>query len=108
MCSSPDSDCTSLEYTIMVPGTLKPLCQGTSAVAIRKRNSDNPKKYCPPIDGGESLAVATWLVATFLFNYGNEYRTINLHRSAVSVIHEYIDGLPVGKHPRICSLVYLT
>ena len=42
---------------------------------------------------------------TFLFNYGNEYRTINLHRSAIFAFHEYIDGLPVGKHPRICSLV---
>ena len=42
---------------------------------------------------------------TFLFNYGNEYRTINLHGSAISAFHEYIDGLPVGKHPRICSLV---
>ena len=42
---------------------------------------------------------------TFLFNYSNEHRTVNLHRSAVSAFHEYIDGLPVGKHPRICSLV---
>ena len=42
---------------------------------------------------------------TFLFNYGNEYRTINLHRSAISAFHEYIDGLPAGKYPRICSLV---
>ena len=25
--------------------------------------------------------------------------------SAVSAFHEYIDGLPIGKHPRICSLV---
>ena len=42
---------------------------------------------------------------TSLFNYVNEYRTINLHRSAISAFHEYIDGLPAGKHPRICSLV---
>ena len=38
MCSSHDSDCTSLEYPTMVPRTLK--------------NSDKPKKYCPPINGG--------------------------------------------------------
>ena len=43
---------------------------------------------------------------TFLFNYSNEYRTINLHMSAISAFHEYINGLLVGKHPRICSLVY--
>ena len=42
---------------------------------------------------------------TSLFNYGNEYRTINLHRLAIFAFHEYIDGLPAGKHPRICSLV---
>ena len=42
---------------------------------------------------------------TFFFNYGNEYRTINLHRSTISAFHKYIDGLPVGKHPQICSLV---
>ena len=42
---------------------------------------------------------------TFLFNYGNEYRTINLNRSAISAFHDYIDGLPVEKYSRICSLV---
>ena len=52
MSSSLDSDCTNLEYPTMVPRTLRPLCQGSSAAATGKRNSDNPKKYCPPIDGG--------------------------------------------------------
>ena len=28
-----------------------------------------------------------------------------MHRSAFSAFHEYIDGLPVEKHPSICSLV---
>ena len=41
----------------------------------------------------------------FLFNYGNEYRTINLHRSAISAFYEYVDALPIGKQSRICSLV---
>ena len=51
MCSSPDSNCTSLEYPTMVPnyGTQ----QGTSAAAPQKRNSDKPKKSYPPIDCGE-------------------------------------------------------
>ena len=53
MCSSPDSNCTSLEYPTMVPRTLKPLCQGTSAAAPRKRNPDKPKKSYPPTDCGE-------------------------------------------------------
>ena len=42
---------------------------------------------------------------TFLFNYVNEYRAINLHRPAISAFHKHIDGLTVGKLPRICSLV---
>ena len=55
MCSSSDFDCTSLEYPTMVPRTLKPLCQGTSAAAPGTRNSEKPQKYCPPIDAGELI-----------------------------------------------------
>ena len=36
----------------------------------------------------------------FLSNYGNKCRNIR-----ISAFHEYNDGLPVGKHPRVCSLV---
>ena len=43
---------------------------------------------------------------TFLFDNGNKYQTINLERSAVSVFNEYVNGLPVGKHPQIWYLVY--
>ena len=45
------------------------------------------------------------ILLTFLFNYGNKCSTINWPRSAISAFHEYIDGLPVGNHPRICSFV---
>ena len=55
MYSSSDFDCTSSEYPTMVPRTLKPLCQGNSAAAPGTRNSDKPKNYCPPIDGGERI-----------------------------------------------------
>ena len=30
---------------------------------------------------------------------------MNLHGSVLLAFHEYIDRLPVGEHPRICSLV---
>ena len=62
MCSSPSSDCISLEYSSMEPKTVKLLCQGTSAADKWKRNSDQSKRHCPPIDGGKSLIRATWLV----------------------------------------------
>ena len=42
---------------------------------------------------------------TFSFNYGKEYRTIYLHRSAISEFHKYDDGLPIEKHPSIYLLV---
>ena len=40
-----------------------------------------------------------------LFHMGYEYRTINCHRSAISAYHSPINSVPVGKHPRICSLL---
>ena len=40
-----------------------------------------------------------------LFQNGFQYRTINNYRSATSAFHDYIQGKPVGEHPRICSLV---
>ena len=58
MCSTPDSDCTSLEYPTMVLSAPKPLCQGTSAAAPRKKNSDEPKKYCSLIDGAELIDIS--------------------------------------------------
>ena len=60
MYSSPDSDWISLEYPSMVPSTLKPLSQGTSAAATSKRNSDDkPKNYCPPNDGGKLIDISS-------------------------------------------------
>ena len=58
MCSSSDFDCTSLEYPTMVTITLKPLRQGPSAAAPGTRNSDKPKKCCPPIDEGELIGTS--------------------------------------------------
>ena len=55
MCSSPSSDWISLEYSSMEPKTFKLLCQGTSAADKWKRNSDQSKRHCPPIDGAKSL-----------------------------------------------------
>ena len=128
----------------MVPRTVKPLCQGTGAAAPGTRNSEKPKKYCPPTDGElidtsglvgfrktllcEGISEnashiiansrrkgllsnyestwrkwASWCLErkidpfrapvkdiieylAFLFNYGDKYRTINLHRSAISCL----------------------
>ena len=41
---------------------------------------------------------------SFLFDAGLEYRTIGCHRTAISAYHDYIDGKPVGQHPKVCAL----
>ena len=40
-----------------------------------------------------------------LFDTKKEYRTINNYRSAISALHEPIDGLTVGQHPRVKALL---
>ena len=33
------------------------------------------------------------------------YRTIGLHRSAISAYHVHVDDKPIGQHPLVCSLL---
>ena len=40
-----------------------------------------------------------------LYDQNLEYRTINVHRSAISAYHDPIEGESVGKHPRVCALM---
>jgi len=40
-----------------------------------------------------------------LFEKGREYCTINGHRSAISAFHQAIEGVPVGQHPSVTSLM---
>ena len=41
----------------------------------------------------------------FMFESGYEYRTICKHRSAISALHNNIEGRPVGEHPQVNSLI---
>ena len=40
-----------------------------------------------------------------LYEEGYAYRSINCYRSAISSFHEKIEGLPVGQHPEVCTLL---
>lgn len=40
-----------------------------------------------------------------LYEKGREYNTINGHRSASSSLHKPIEGIPVGQHPSVTSLM---
>ena len=42
---------------------------------------------------------------SFLFDAGLEYRTIGCHSPAISAYYEFIDGKPVGQHPKVCALL---
>ena len=41
----------------------------------------------------------------FIFESGYEYRTIWPHRSAISALHNNVEGRPVGDHPQVSSLI---
>ena len=38
-----------------------------------------------------------------LYEKGLQYRTIKSHRSSTSLFHDYVDGKPLRKHPRVCA-----
>ena len=40
-----------------------------------------------------------------LFNEGRQYQTVNAHRSAISAYHNFINGKPIEKHPKVCALL---
>ena len=42
---------------------------------------------------------------TDCYNEKQEYRTINKYRSAISALHEPVDGYSVGQHSLICRLM---
>ena len=33
-----------------------------------------------------------------------QYQTVNSHRAAISAYHNFINGEPISKHPKICAL----
>ena len=61
----------------------------------RERNSD-------PISGPVS-EVANFLAS--LFQEGYQYSSVNAYRSAISSVHDRVDGVTVGQHPTIVRLV---
>ena len=41
----------------------------------------------------------------YLYKEGYQYSSVNAYRSAISSVHEKIDGYTVGQHPLVCRLV---
>ena len=60
-----------------------------------ERNSD-------PVSG-DINEVIIFLAA--LYDEGYQYRSLNAYRSAISSVHEKIDGYNVGKHPMVTRLI---
>ena len=42
---------------------------------------------------------------THLFEEGKGYSAINGHRSAISSLHQLVEGVPIGQHPKISTLM---
>ena len=40
-----------------------------------------------------------------LFHQGYQYRSLNAYRSAISLVHEKVDGEPVGQHPLVSQVL---
>ena len=40
-----------------------------------------------------------------LFDQGYQYRSLNAYRSAISSVHEKVDGIEVGKHPLVARML---
>ena len=72
------------------------------SIADYKSAWNNWISWCDPVCAPLS-GILNYLPT--LFENGLQYRTINSHRSAISGYHNYIDGKPVGKHPRVCALL---
>ena len=52
---------------------------------------------------GPVSEVANFLA--FLFQEGYQYNSVNAYRSAISSVHEKVDGLPIGQHPLVTRLI---
>ena len=52
---------------------------------------------------GPIAQVANFLA--YLYKEGYQYSSVNAYRSAISSVHEKVEGYTVGQHPLICRLV---
>ena len=65
------------------------------------------QQWCS-LHGFESVCASLSVIIEFLsseFTEGKQYRTLNSYCSAISMTHQPIDGVLVGKHPLICRLL---
>ena len=54
--------------------------------------------FCAPLS-----KIVNFLSA--LFDEGLQYLAVKAHRSAISACHNFLNGEPIGKHPKICALL---
>ena len=60
------------------------------------------QRYTNPISG-DINEVVNFLAE--LFQQGYQYRSLNAYRSAISSVHERVDGYEVGQHPLVTRLI---
>ena len=52
-----------------------------------------------------TIVLVCRLTIAGLYKDGYQYNSVNAYRSAISSVHEKVDGLPVGQHPLVTRLV---
>ena len=60
--------------------------------------------YSDPVSGDTSEVVN---LLAYLFNEGHQYRSLNSYRSAISSVHEKVDGQSVDEHPLVARVLTL-
>ena len=78
-------------------------CRGEGTLAHYKSAWRQWNSWCD-IQHIDPFGASLSKVLTYLgvrFDKGLEYRTMNVHRTAISSKHALFDGVPVGQHPRV-------
>ena len=97
-----DSQGLSVQATELVLQSWRTKTNKSYDSLFRKWNRWCIERGSNPISGPVS-EVANFLAA--LYQKGYQYNSINAYRSAISSVHEKMDGVPVGQHPLVNRLV---
>ena len=63
--------------------------------------------WCQPRDRNPAAGPIEDVInfLAYLYKGGYQYRSLNSYRSAISAIHEEVDGYPVGQHPLVTRML---
>ena len=92
----------SAEASQLVSASLRSKSTSSYESLFRKWNSWCMERSRDPTKG--PIADVVNFLAE-LFHQGYQYRSLNAYRSAISSVHEKVDGEPVGQHPLVSQVL---